>query len=502
MTAILVAFAIFLLVKFFDAASLFRGQEVLTAKEFLWASGSIDREVLAETALNYSTYPAMADLNGDGFVDVVFVDEDGKTTCINGASKKPLWVNRDFTANPTSAITLQDMNKDLLPDVILVSQDLRVHALNGRNGRNMLKSQTLGGPLVGAPVIDDLNGDGFQDFAIASEGGTIYIGFCGSKNTSLAVIESEEPVHSFLSSADLTADGIADLLVGTETGKVLIVDCTIPKILGEINVSEELSKASGALNTQADIRFPVALGELDDDSTTDLIVTTEQGNAIALSGSTLERLWWDETDSDLEGMESITPTVSVADFDGDRHADVVATTRSGRILVIAGKNLNKDDKSVLWESAVTQPEELIGPPAMIDLNNDAIADLVIADRQGKVHIFDGFTGEILWQSAAQNNEVISPPLAGDLDNDRFLDILIRRSDGNFYRIASNAAIAQNTRFWGQLFGNSRHTSAFSGDQANQPPYGLLLIVCFLAVLGAVGVNLVPWMKRKNLSRAI
>lgn len=472
----------------------------LSATETFWATGSIDTNVINDTRPAFASFPAIADLNGDNLMDVVIVDRRGMLRCIDGATKGALWINPQVETDYDIPITLADLNNDQNPDVIVQSKDSRVRILDGRNGRQILKSPVFDGPLTGAPVVADFNGDGLQDLAVSSKNKSIYIGFSGVQKSTWVIIETDEPINGFASAEDVTSNGIPDILIGTESGQVIIVDGSIPKIIAKVDVGEELNKATGTFNNDAQIRFPVGFGDLNGDKKNDLIVSTVHGNLITLNGESFERFWLDETDSTMRAGH-IEQTISLGDFDGDGLVDVANLTCGGRLRVISGKDVGKDRKLVLWEYPNGKPGNLIGPPAVADFNKNGTMDIVVVDRDSCLYIFEGLTGQILWENTKKGPATISPPLIGDLDNDNYLDILRYRADGNFYKISTNSLTFKKALFWGQTFGNSRHTNTSSFSKPNVSNYSMLMVSSVLMILGTFGLNMF-WRKRRwNLSKA-
>jgi len=501
LSAIAILIAGFLLINSFQTTSSIGKSPIsLSVKESFWARGLDNSDLPNDNRLAFSTHPAMADLNGDSFIDVVFIDTSGMLKSINGATKKPLWINGELETNFNGQITLADLNNDNNPDVIIQSEDSRVRVISGVDGREILRSPGLESPLTGAPIIGDFNGDGFKDLAVTAGNNSVYIGFSSSSKPNWTRLETQEPINSFAAAEDVTGDKIRDILIGTETGEVLIVDGTIPKIVGNIDINEELSKALGSFNIFTKIRFPISLADLNGDNTKDLIVSTEQGYIIAINGETRERFWCDEADTESQNTRAGNQSISLGDFDGDGLLDVANVTQVGRLRIILAKDMGKDRKLVLWEYPSAESGEFIGPAAIADFNKNGIMDIVIAGQNGFIYIFEGSTGEILWKSADNARDLISPPLIGDLDNDGYLDILAYRADGNFYKISTNSPTLGNTLPWGQAFGNSGHTSAATFYQPKHSTSNLLIITLISIILGTIGLNLLLSKKRSNLRK--
>ncbi|MFQ5822658.1 MAG: FHA domain-containing protein [bacterium] len=471
----------------------------LKVKEAIWLSDKTDTELSSPKDSYFSTFPAIADLNGDKIIDLVYIDGKGNLITINGKTKKPLWTNYEFQALSQIPVTLEDLNNNSLPDVIVVSNDSRIRAIDGNWGIEIGKSPILAGPLTGPPVVGDFNGDGLKDLAIATLENVVYIGFLRLKNSRWIKLDFEEPIRSIASADDLTGNGIPNILIGTETGKIIIIDGIHQKILGEVNVNEELNKASGTFEQDNQVRFPTAFGDLNGDNTTDIIISTMQGNLIAFSGTTLERIWYDQTSTKSYSTQSMNQSISLGDLDGDRLLDVISLTPEGKIRALKGKGVGKDRKMVLWEYPISEVGNFVGTPTLADFNKNSTMDVVAVDKNGNFYIFEGSTGEILWKNTKASLAVLSSPLIGDLDNDNYLDILVLKSDRRFYKLLTNSLTLGNTVVWGQMFGNSRHTNISSHRYQNASVYYLYMGISIVVILGLIGLNVLIRKKRKELS---
>ncbi len=472
----------------------------LTVNETVWYSDAFESEIMSKQAPSTSYYPAIADFNGDKIIDLIFIDEDGFLQCINGKSKEILWINIDFQSMANLPVTVEDLNENDIPDVIVVSEDSRLRAIDGKWGIEIWKSPILAGPLIGPPVVGDFDGDGLKDLAITSFDNAVYIGFSSLKNSHWIKIDTETQVRSVATAADLTGNGILNVLIGTESGKILVIDGIQKKISGEININEEFSKASGSYYQNNQIRNPMALGDLNGDSTNDLIVSTIQGNIMVLNGSTLERLWYDLNSPDSIVEQSMNHNIALGDLDGDNLLDIVSLTPAGRLRAFKGLGQGKDRKMILWDFPAKENEYFVSSPVLADFNKNGTMDVITANNLGYIFIIEGATGSILWQNNQNNFTVVSPPLIGDIDSDSRLDILAIKSDGKVHKFDTNSLILDNTVVWGQMFGNSRHTSISSFKVQSGNKFFAYMVISLLVNLCIIVLHIVFRNKRKKLSQ--
>lgn len=107
--------------------------------------------------------------------------------------------------------------------------------------------------------------------------------------------------------------------------------------------------------------------------------------------------WSFATDGDVEGAPSLT------DITGDSFPDVVFTTENGSVYALNGK-----DGALIW-NFVAKMEQTPGKyeylssnafmssPAVFDINQDGVKDVLVGARNAIFYAIDGKTGEVIWK---------------------------------------------------------------------------------------------------------
>ena len=110
--------------------------------------------------LGYSnSSPALADLDGDGLLEVVFGSWNEALFALNGEDGSILWSYPITLSGNSGAPIIADIDNDQKPEVVFASNDT-LYAFEGESGI-LIWSQKLGPSGIGAgPCAADLDGDG------------------------------------------------------------------------------------------------------------------------------------------------------------------------------------------------------------------------------------------------------------------------------------------------------------------------------------------------------
>lgn len=117
---------------------------------------------------------AMADMNGDGRLDMVLVGGDARLRIFNSdGSEQPLAAYRSrFRASGVPGIG--DINDDGSPDVIFGSEDFHIHAVSNKGVALPGFPVKTGYRVYAGAALGDLDNDGVSDVVVASGDGKLY----------------------------------------------------------------------------------------------------------------------------------------------------------------------------------------------------------------------------------------------------------------------------------------------------------------------------------------
>ncbi|KAA3616095.1 MAG: FHA domain-containing protein [Calditrichaeota bacterium] len=404
---------------------------------------------LPDTANDMAIH-ALGDFDGDGFVDIASLNINKNPILLDGKSKRMRWAISSFNADPTIPVVVADINNNNLPDLLYVSNNGQIIAVDGMIGAEIWTSPYFHGPFTGRPVASDFNGDGAMDVAIVQQNGQLHIGINQIRKLNWINVDLQIETHAPLSTADIDLDGDFEILCGTERGLAIIVDGTNGSVLGVIDINDELNKARGTFYEENQIRYPVGVADLSGDKKPDLVISSVQGNIIAIDGASRSRLWEDRLINDISLSSDFVFPFSIADLTGNGIADVVVSTATGEIRAYSGVGENQNNKK-LW--SLNSGSNGIANSAIADINKDKISDLVYQTDAGLLIVIDGSNGKPLWTSANIIKEKTSAPFVADLQKDNFLDIMLVTEASRVFQFKTNSKIPEGSVVWGQKYGS-------------------------------------------------
>ena len=170
------------------------------------------------TQFTVSGGPAMADLDGDGQLDLVFGSQDYRIFAVGGDGKlKPGFpVQTEYRVYAQPAVA--DLDGDGKSDLVVGGGDGRIYALrhDGRPVRGW--PVTGGGRILAAAAVGDLDGDGSPEVAVGGGDGRLHVLRASGVPYGGYPLSPGGGLNAAPYITDLDGDGRMDLLVATGTG--------------------------------------------------------------------------------------------------------------------------------------------------------------------------------------------------------------------------------------------------------------------------------------------
>ncbi|MBN2088942.1 VCBS repeat-containing protein, partial [candidate division KSB1 bacterium] len=479
---------------------------ILELKESLWhksVAGDPESTMLIEEGNeNFNNSPVVADFNGDGSLDVAFLDLNGNLRAISGTDHQPLWETDAYVkAQRPGQLLIADVNSDQLSDILIMTPTERVLAIDGRLGIEIWNSPIIGGQFSGLPTVADVNGDNRMDVAISTTNGKLLIALGDLHEPQWQNYQINDQIHATISAADITGDGIDDFIIGTESGRIFVYSGKTKSVSALVDINLEIEEMLGPQIKVDAIRTPIATGNLNKDRRLDLIVSTNNGNLITINGISKQKFWIDSTtpESDLAGQLYIPP--AIGDFDNDGMDDIAIFTLDGRIRTFKGTSTAGNHKMTIWEFIPEDWEKFIANPVLADLNKDGILDIILVGVNHGLYVLNGASGKILWRSQYNGeNSPKSTPVIADIDQDSYLDVLVIRNDNSIYLYASNSKYPAGMVLWEQRFGNAKNNCYAQAVLFTTTSLTFQIIISLILIIVIIVFNLISFKKQNAVTR--
>jgi hypothetical protein len=387
---------------------------------------------------------AVADLNGDGRLDLAIADSGGRFGV--GSAVTVLLGNGDgtFQASPTFAagsgplsVAVGDFTGDGRLDLAVAndfSDDVSVLLGNG-DGTFQAQRTFATGSGSYSVAVGDFTGDGRLDLAVAnyfSNNVSVLLGN-GDGSFQDARTFAAGPNPRALAVGDFTGDGIPDLAVAND-----------PYSGNGSGVSLLLGNGDGSFQTPRTFAagprpVSVAVGDFNRDGRLDLVVANYRGNNVSVllgngDGS------FQTARTFAAGSNPV--SVAVGDFSGDGIPNLVVANEipsNGTVSVLQG-NGDGSFQAGRTFAAGSDPQSV----AVGDFSRDGRLDLAVANYRGNnVSVLLG-NGDGSFQTANFSYSAGSRPYSvavGDFNGDGYPDLAV----ANFY--SNDVSILLNDRHW-------------------------------------------------------
>ncbi|ODS40855.1 MAG: hypothetical protein A7315_07525 [Candidatus Altiarchaeales archaeon WOR_SM1_79] len=354
--------------------------------------------------------PAVADINNDNKLEIVFGSDNGFLYALD-FSRAGLW-SFQTGGRIRSSPLIADINNDDKVEIIFGSDDGFLYVLNSEG--SLLWSFRTEGAIVSSPVAVDIN-DGFgMEIVFGSMDENLYI--LNPKGEVLKKFELKGAVESSPAIADFDRDGRLDIIVGTNSYNAYVLSYPGTKRM--------------AFSTEGKVvASPVIVG-----STPRIVIASTSGKVYALKYSEskvnegegyikarINHAWNYSTENE------IVSSAAAGNLVGSGYEEIVFGSMDKNLYVLDAYN-GKLLKKYLTNAPICSS------PAIANIDGENGSEIIFGSDDGMLYIMNS-SWERVWSYECKGAIKTSPVIA-DLNDDGRSEIIVGADDNRLYVFSS------------------------------------------------------------------
>ncbi|MGY6587970.1 MAG: FHA domain-containing protein [Wenzhouxiangella sp.] len=378
--------------------------------------------------------PAIADINGDGVLDLIVADADGHVTAFDGHEGQIIF-STPLPGRIIASVAVADLTANGAAEVIVGTNNGRVFVLNA-SGQIVWESPgDLGlGEITNRPVLVDVNGDGIRDVIVpTSRRGLVALdGERGWKIWSTEEMSSGS-VLTTPAVGDFNNDRVTDFVYLTERGQAVAVSAAEGRVW-KLWTAEDLGAVDYASPALIDVERQ------------QLVVVATRSGVSALHADSGRTAWSVRT----SGRYLASPIgISVAER---RVHDVLVVDNNGTARLLSGRNGDE-----IWDTSLGSG--VAASPAAFDFTDNRSPDVVVQTLDGWLRVIDSRTGRSMLEvRVGEEHPFTASPVLGDLTGDGLLEVTAIDEDGRVTAYSFNRRVRTGRAPWPVLLGNDQHSA--------------------------------------------
>jgi hypothetical protein len=418
--------------------------------------GSFDTGPAPDLGANAAYYLASADVDGDGFADLVATGSGaGSAQLVYGIQDRTRIGGARATLQVGASgqsVTIGDFNGDGKKDLAFGHTN-GVNVLLADGPRSFHKGPEITGIVGYLLASADLDGNGTADLVVTQFAGDDKV-YLGSTSGTFTPVSSSPDVGGQTVIADFDGDGKPDLAM-VDTDKV-------PIYLGHGDGTFAMPPRYSPSHSEWSL---IVSGDFNGDQMLDLVSTGAAGQ-LQLSAGKGDGTF---ADAVMVATDAADERLLVsADFDGDGNLDLAAAAQSSStVSLFYGDGRGKF-------AAAAAPLKILASVASLvsgDFDHDGKLDLAVASSAGGVTVFFGLGARafapaaVLATAPIDNPSYLDKLVAGDFNQDGYVDLAVADNNGvsAFYSSGQRSFSAPVNVFTGVA---TLASGDFNGDGAS------------------------------------
>lgn len=375
------------------------------------------RSLSSNTRWSYSarsrilSFPALADVNGDGIMEVVFGSDDHMVYAVRGNDGTVAW--NFLTDGPMrSSPAVADVNGDGICEVIFGCEDSTVYALNGVDGR-VVWAAKCDGPIRSAPAIGDIDCDGRVEVVVATYDSCLHAIDAQTGELIWQSTHRGEKSGALVQSSpclvDIDGDGRMEVVTGSASNHILVFDSD-----GSLRIRKEFEPPS--------FNASIAAADINGDRKVELVACADNG-AVYVMNPECETLW-----SRVVGTR-IRSSPVLGDVNGDGMMEILVHVgqETGSLVCLS------PDGEMLWEKALGGHSG--ATPVPVDVNGDGGMEIPVFTDGKEIKVL-GPNGDVL-ETIGVRGEALCGPAIGDVDGNGEVEFIYGSADGAIVCVGSH-----------------------------------------------------------------
>ncbi|MDP7035896.1 MAG: PQQ-binding-like beta-propeller repeat protein [Planctomycetota bacterium] len=341
--------------------------------------------------------PVAGDVDRNGKLEVVWIEENGRIQLVDGMTGKPRW-QRDLGQRILATPTMTEVAGTGFLDVVVGAWDGNLYALSGRSGTPLWRYR--GGARIAASTrAVELDGDGVLDHVFGDYKGRVHA-VSGATGLPLWTGQLSGEIYAQTAALYGQSGTISGIVVGTLRGHLAVLSPETGRVLWEDR------------NVEGEVQASPTVGDVDGDGSPEILVsvTAAVSRLECYDSRTFKKRWSIPT----AGAGPCSPVL----VEGSRSLEslVYLGCRDGSIRAYAAR-----EGTERW--VFRARSSVMGGMALVDVTGNGVPDLIAVEDGGILHALEGRTGQKLWGIDVRES-LYATPCSADLDADGTPEILL------------------------------------------------------------------------------